>query len=157
PASGKPIIVPTQDMVLGIYYMTRERLHAKGEGRAFAGPEEVALAYETGSLDLQAKIKVRMNGERVETTTGRILLSEIIPSQIPFSVINKTMDKKSIAELVDRCYRVAGNKETVILADRLKDIGFKYSTKAGISICLDNMKIPSAKTGMLDQAYNEVR
>ncbi|HEX5033050.1 MAG TPA: DNA-directed RNA polymerase subunit beta', partial [bacterium] len=157
PASGKPIIVPTQDMVLGIYYMTRERLHAKGEGRVFASPEEVALAYETKTLDLQAKIKVRINGERVETTTGRILLSEIIPSAIPFSVINKTMDKKSIAELVDRCYRVAGNKETVILADRLKDIGFKYSTKAGISICLDNMKIPSAKSGMLENAYNEVR
>ncbi|HKY62389.1 MAG TPA: DNA-directed RNA polymerase subunit beta' [bacterium] len=157
PASGKPIIVPTQDMVLGIYYMTRERLHAKGEGRVFASPEEVALAYETKTLDLQAKIKVRINGERIETTTGRILLSEIIPSAIPFSVINKTMDKKSIAELVDRCYRVAGNKETVILADRLKDIGFKYSTKAGISICLDNMKIPSAKSGMLENAYNEVR
>ncbi|HKX11658.1 MAG TPA: DNA-directed RNA polymerase subunit beta', partial [bacterium] len=157
PASGKPIIVPTQDMVLGIYYMTRERLHAKGEGRVFANSEEVALAYETKTLDLQAKIKVRIKGERIETTTGRILLSEIIPSAIPFSVINKTMDKKSIAELVDRCYRVAGNKETVILADRLKDIGFKYSTKAGISICLDNMKIPSAKGGMLDSAYSEVR
>ncbi|MFO1464691.1 MAG: DNA-directed RNA polymerase subunit beta', partial [bacterium] len=157
PASGKPIIVPTQDMVLGIYYMTRERLHAKGEGKSFSSPEEVALAYETKALDLQAKIKVRINGERVETTTGRVLLSEIIPAKIPFSVINKTMDKKSIAELVDRCYRIAGNKETVILADRLKDIGFKYSTKAGISICLDDMKIPSAKSSMLETAYNEVR
>jgi DNA-directed RNA polymerase subunit beta' len=157
PASGKPIIVPTQDMVLGIYYMTRERAHAKGEGKAFASPEEVSLAYESGNLGLQAKIKVRINGELVETTTGRVLLHEIVPEVIPFSVINKTMDKKSIADLVDRCYRIAGNKETVLLADKLKTLGYQFATKAGISISLDDMKIPSTKEDMLDRAYQEVK
>ncbi len=157
PASGKPIILPTQDMVLGIYYMTRERAHVKGEGRALSSPHEVSLAYESGNLSLHAKIRVRMGGEVVETTTGRILLSEIVPEVIPFSVINKTMDKKAIGELVDRCYRVAGNKETVLLADRLKDLGYRFATKAGISICLNDMKIPSTKDEMLSTAYEEVK
>ncbi len=157
PANGKPIIVPTQDMVLGIYYMTRERPHTKGEGKILASPAEVIVAYESRALSLNAKIKVRINSELVETTAGRVFLYGIVPHSIPFSVINKTMDKKAIAELVDRCYRVAGNKETVLLADRLKDLGFKFSTQAGISICLDDMKIPDTKEKTLDKAYSEVK
>jgi len=157
PANGKPIIIPTQDMVLGIYYMTRTRTKAKGEGKSFASPEEVSIAYETGQLSLQAKIKARVEGKLVETTPGRILLYEIVPHAISFDVINKTMDKKSIGELVDRCYRIAGQKETVLLADRLKNLGYKYSTQAGISICLEDMKIPTTKHKTLDEAYKEVK
>ncbi|MGH9894037.1 MAG: DNA-directed RNA polymerase subunit beta', partial [bacterium] len=157
PANGKPIIVPTQDMVLGIYYMTRERIHAKGEGKIFTSEYETARAYDEGVISLHAKIKVRIGGKLVETTAGRVLLYEIVPSVIPFAAINKTMDKKAIADLVDRCYRVAGNKETVILADRLKDLGYQYATKAGISISLDNMIIPSTKQTILGQAYEEVK
>ncbi len=157
PANGRPIIIPSQDMVLGIYYMTRNRANAKGEGKSFHSPDEVVLAHETGELSLHAKIKVRISNEIVETTTGRILLHEYIPSGIPFEVINKTMDKKSIGELVDRCYRVAGQKETVLLADRLKSLGFEYATRAGISICLEDMKIPTTKATMLEKAYDEVK
>jgi DNA-directed RNA polymerase subunit beta' len=157
PASGRPIILPTQDMVLGIYYMTRERAMVKGEGRIFSNPTEVSMAYDSGALSLNAKIKVRINGQLVETTSGRVMLYEIVPSVIPFSVVNKTMDKKAIGELVDRCYRVAGNKETVLLADRLKDLGYRFATKAGISISLSDMKIPSSKEDMLRKAYEEVK
>ncbi len=157
PANGRPIIIPSQDMVLGIYYMTRNRANTKGEGKSFHSPGEVMLAYETGELSLHAKIKVRIDGQMVETTTGRILLYEYIPSGISFDVINKTMDKKSIGELVDRCYRVAGQKETVLLADRLKSLGFEYATRAGISICLEDMKIPTTKASMLEKAYDEVK
>lgn len=157
PANGKPIIIPTQDMVLGIYYMTRERAGAKGEGKLFASPEEVFVAYETQQLSLQAKIKVRINKQLVETTTGRVLLYEIVPHAIDFDEINKTMDKRSIGDLVDRCYRVAGQKETVLLADRLKNLGYKYSTLAGISICTDDMKIPTTKADVLSKATGEVQ
>ncbi len=157
PANGKPIIIPTQDMVLGIYYMTRERPGAKGEGNAFASAAEVSLAYQSGQLNLQAKIKVRIDGKLAETTTGRVLLYEIAPKALNFDYVNKTMDKKAIGDLVDRCYRVAGQKETVLLADRLKNLGYKFATQAGISICLDDMKIPTTKTHKLDEAYTEVK
>jgi DNA-directed RNA polymerase subunit beta' len=156
PASGKPIIVPSQDMVLGIYYMTRERPLAKGEGKILSSPDEARMAYDAGQLDLQAKIKVRINGERVETTTGRILLREIIPENMPFDLINRVMDKKTIAEVIDECYRLCGDKETVLLADHLRTLGFEYSTKAGISICMDDMRIPLNKQEFLDRAHKEV-
>ena len=156
PAHGKPIIVPTQDMVLGLYYMTRERPFSPGEGKLFSDMQEVQVAYHHGKIDLQARIKVRHEGVIIETTTGRSILSEILPKELPFSYINKTMDKKAIAELIDICYRVAGNKETVLIADRLKNIGFEFSTKAGISICLDDMVIPDLKDSMIDEAYEKV-
>ncbi|MBI2338816.1 MAG: DNA-directed RNA polymerase subunit beta' [Deltaproteobacteria bacterium] len=156
PASGKPIIVPTQDMVLGIYYMTREREGAAGSGKIFAGPEEVRAAWDHQAVELHAKIKVRMKGQLVETTVGRVLLGEILPAAMKFENINKVMDKKSIADLVDLCYRAAGSKETVLLADRLKNIGFEYAGKAGISICLDDMKIPARKKEVLDDAHRQV-
>ena len=157
PANGKPIIVPTQDIVLGLYYMTRERPSAKGTGRIFASSQEVRIAYDQGELDLQARINVRMNGTRVETTTGRVLIYEVVPPVIPFSELNRVMKKKELANLIDVSYRLAGNKETVILADRLKDIGFRYATKAGISIGIKDMVIPASKPGLLDRALEDVR
>jgi DNA-directed RNA polymerase subunit beta' len=157
PAHGKPIIVPSQDIVLGIYYLTREQAYTKGTGKAFSSPVEVVLAYDQGDLDLHAKIKVRLGGKLVETTTGRVILSEILPKDIPFSAINKVMKKKQLEDLVNICYRVAGNKETVILADRIRTLGFDFATQAGISICIDHLKIPSKKQQLLDQAYKEVQ
>ncbi|MBI5682469.1 MAG: DNA-directed RNA polymerase subunit beta', partial [Deltaproteobacteria bacterium] len=157
PASGKPIIIPTQDIVLGLYYLTRERYGVKGEGRLFSSPEEVRIAYDTGVVNLQACIKVRIDGEIEETTVGRIILREIVPSEVPFDLINMVMDKKHLANLIDTCYRAAGDKKTVILADQLKNMGYWYATKAGISICIDDMKIPAEKTEVLDKAYKEVQ
>ncbi len=157
PASGKPIIVPTQDMILGLYYMTRERAYAKGEGFVFSSPNEVHIAYDAGAVDLQAKVRVRMNGKLVDTTVGRILLYEIIPSQIEFSYVNRVMDKGKVADLIDQCYRFCKDKETVLLCDHLRSLGFHYATKAGISICIDDMKIPSAKEKLLNEAFEEVR
>lgn len=156
PAHGKPIIIPSQDIVLGIYYMTRMKPFVKGEGRLFSSPEEVRVAYDAGELDLHAKITVRINGEKVETTTGRVLLSEILPKEIPFKEINKVMDKKELARLIDIAYRNCDAKETVILADRLRTIGFNYATKAGISICVDDLKIPARKQELLEKAQQEV-
>jgi DNA-directed RNA polymerase subunit beta' len=164
PAHGKPIIVPSQDMVLGTYYMTREKFFAKGEGGIFSSPEEVRIAFDAGEIDMQARIKVRMKNlptdekpQIVETTTGRIILREILPEQVPFAAINRVMTKKELTNLVDTCYRLAGNKETVILADRLKEIGFRYSTLAGISICINDMVIPEGKPAIIDSASEEVK
>ncbi|MGK2904960.1 MAG: DNA-directed RNA polymerase subunit beta' [Desulfuromonadales bacterium] len=163
PAHGKPIIVPSQDMVLGLYYMTRERIFAKGENGIFSSPEEVRMAYDAEEADLQAKIKVRMAPaagqapEIIETTVGRILLSEVIPDAIPFSYVNRVMNKKHVGELIDVCFRFAGNKETVILADKIKETGFRFSTMAGISICLDNMVIPESKEAFISASVEEVK
>ena len=157
PASGKPVIVPTQDIVLGLYYMTRERYGVKGEGSILSSPDEVRVAYDAGEVHLQANIKVKIGGKMLDTTVGRVLLSEILPSEIPFENVNKVMDKKQLANLIDICYRRTGNKKTVILADRLKNLGFAYATKAGISICIDDMKIPVKKGKLLDKAYGEVQ
>ena len=156
PAHGKPIIVPTQDIVMGLYYMTREKEYAKGEGKIFASPEEVRIAYDAKAVDMQARITVRMNGQKVETTVGRILLREVVPEEIPFALINRVMNKKAVANLIDYAYRVAGNKKTVILADKLKDLGFSYVTKSGLSIGIDNIHIPGRKAHLLEQATKEV-
>ena len=164
PANGKPIIVPSQDMVLGIYYMTREKFFAQGEGKILASPEEVRIAFDAGEVDLQARIKVRLKNlvadeqpQIVETTVGRVILRDILPETVPFAAINKVMTKKELSALVDTCYRLAGNKETVILADRLKEIGFRYSTLAGISICINDMVIPEGKPAIIDKATEEVK
>jgi DNA-directed RNA polymerase subunit beta' len=157
PAHGKPIIVPTQDIVLGIYYMTRERAFARGEGKTFSSPEEVRAAYDQGEVDLQAKIKVRMNGKREETTTGRVLLWEIVPRAIGFDAINKVMDKKQLGNLIDICYRLCGEKETVLLADRVRTLGYGNATRAGISISIKDMRIPKKKVEFLERAEKEVR
>jgi DNA-directed RNA polymerase subunit beta' len=156
PAHGDPIIVPSQDIVLGIYYMTREKSGAKGENRVFSNRGEVRCAYDAGEADLHARIQVRMGQERVATTVGRILLSEILPMDIPFSAINKVMNKKSLAQLIDVCYRNSGVKATVLLADRLKDLGYDFATRSGISISINDMVIPSRKSEILDMAFDQV-
>ncbi len=167
PAYGKPIIIPSQDIVLGLYYMTTERPFQKGcykedeNGRpvrgVFASPEEVRVAYDHGQVALQAGIKVRLGGRLVRTTVGRVLLYEVVPKKLPFRLVNKVMDKKQLAELIDASYRQCGEKETVLLADRLRTLGYEYATKAGISIAIDDMQIPAKKEELLEKAFAEVR
>lgn len=157
PAHGKAVIAPTQDVVLGLYNATRERLGALGEGKIFSSPGEVRVAYDQGAVDLQAKIIVRLDGERVETTVGRILLAEIAPPEIPFSDINRVMKKKELGALIDTAFLKAGNKATVIFADRLKDLGFEYATRAGISIGIQDMKVPDTKEKLLSDAQKEIQ
>jgi DNA-directed RNA polymerase subunit beta' len=163
PAHGKPIIVPTQDIVLGLYFMTREKLGAKGEGKLFASFDEVRIAYDQREVELQARIKVRVpamaggNGGLVDATVGRVLLYEIVPHEIPFAEVNKVMKKKELGWLIDLAYRRAGNKATVIFADRLKDLGYEQATYAGISIGIKDMVIPAGKHKLLDEANTAVR
>jgi len=155
-ANGKPIVVPTQDMVLGIYYLTKEKKGAKGEGKTFANTEDVRIAYDAGILGEHATIKVRMNGDFIETTTGRILFSEILPKAIPFSMVNRDITKKEIGKLIEYAYKRAGKRETVVFLDNLEKLGFHYATKSGISICMDDMHIPSKKPGLIRAAEQEV-
>jgi len=157
PASGDPIIVPSQDIVLGMYYLTRERPFSKGEGKAYSNPLEVRIAYDAGELDLHASIKVRIEGKLQETTTGRVILYEILPETLPFALINKVMSKKELRILINESYRGAGIKSTVILGDRLKDMGYKYATISGMSISINDMAIPSRKGEIIEQAENEVK
>ena len=157
PASGDPIIVPSQDIVLGIYYLTRERPFSKGEGKAYSNPLEVRIAYDAGELGLHASIKVRIEGKLQETTTGRVILYEILPEALPFALINKVMTKKELRILINESYRGAGIKSTVILGDRLKDMGYKYATLSGISISIEDMTIPSRKGEIIERAENEAR
>jgi len=155
PANGSPIIIPTQDIVLGLYYMTRERYGAKGEGTRFGSVTEARMAYDHGAVHLQAKVKLRVNGKMVDTTIGRILVSELLPEHIPFSLVNKELSKKELSFLIDYTYRHAGTKETVLLADRLKDLGYENATRAGISICINDMKIPVEKEELVESAEKE--
>ena len=157
PAHGKAVIAPTQDVVLGLYNATRERAGALGEGKVFSSPGEVRVAYDQGAVGLQAKITVRLDGDRVETTVGRILLAEIAPPEIPFSGINRVMKKKELGALIDAAFLKAGNKATVIFADRLKDLGFEYATRAGISIGIQDMKVPETKEKLLSEAQKEIQ
>ncbi|MDX9745326.1 MAG: DNA-directed RNA polymerase subunit beta' [Syntrophales bacterium] len=156
PANGKPIIIPSQDIVLGIYYLTRERPFAKGEGMIFADPEEVRQALDAAVVELGAKIRVRINGLFHDTTVGRVILSEIVPEQIPFDSINKVMNKKELANLIGDCYRTCGDKTTVLLADRLKDLGFKYATSSGASFTIHNLIIPESKKNIVNGADRDV-
>ena len=163
PANGDPIIVPSQDIVLGIYYMTREKPSTrekptKGEGKIFSSPEELRVAYDADELDLHAAIKIRMEGKIWETTTGRVILYEIIPDKkLSFELVNKIMTKSALRHLINESHRKAGIKATVILADRLKDIGYKYATISGISIAMKDMVIPSEKGTIINEAENEVK
>ncbi|MEN6483390.1 MAG: DNA-directed RNA polymerase subunit beta', partial [Syntrophobacteraceae bacterium] len=157
PAHGDPIIVPSQDIVLGIYYMTREKPLSKGEDRVFASKGEVRCAYDAGEAELHSRIFVRLGSERVQTTVGRVILSEILPEGIEFSAVNRVMNKKALAQLIDTCYRNAGVKATVILADRLKDLGYAFATRSGISISIKDMVIPHRKSEILDVAFEQVR
>ncbi len=170
PANGDPIIVPSQDVVLGLYYMTRERVGAKGEGMAFGDVAEVHRAYESRNIDLQAKVKVRLaeyvrdaKGQLVQkirvvdTTAGRALLSEILPRGLSFDAINQDMTKKTISATINACYRTVGLKETVVFADQLMYTGFHYATRAGVSIGVDDMVVPQQKTKILATAEREVK
>ena len=156
PANGRPIITPTQDIVLGAYYLSRERPFAKGEGMKFASREAVRCAYDAEKADLQAAIDLRENGELVRTTVGRVLLAEIVPDEIPFDQINRVMDKKALGNLVNAVYRQVGNKATVLLSDHLRTLGYDWATRAGISISVDDMKIPESKARLIDEAQNDV-
>jgi DNA-directed RNA polymerase subunit beta' len=171
PANGDPIIVPSQDVVLGLYYMTRERVGAKGEGMAFSDVAEVHRAYESRNIDLQAKVKVRLSewtrAEKgaelvkttrvVDTTAGRALLSEILPHGLSFDAINQDMTKKIISATINACYRTVGLKETVVFADQLMYTGFQYATRAGVSIGVDDMVVPQQKLKILATAEKEVK
>ncbi len=166
PASGEPIIVPSQDVVLGLYYLTRHRMGAKGEGKVFGSTQDAQNSYEAGIVDIHANIRVRMPSdnpehklgyELVETTVGRAILSDILPEKMAFSQINKVMTKKTISKVLDYCYRTFGIKVTVIFADNLMYTGFKYATRAGASIGIKDMEIPDDKASIIEQADNEVR
>ncbi len=170
PANGEPIIVPSQDVVLGLYYMTRERESALGEGMTFADVKEAHRAYGAGKVDLQAKVKVRVkevaiaeDGSRseayniVETTVGRALLFDIVPDGLSFELVNKPMVKKAISNLINTCYRDAGLKDTVIFADQLMYMGYHYATVSGISIGFNDFEIPPEKYELVDAASEEVK
>ncbi len=155
PASGNPVTVPSQDIVLGCYYLTKARIGVKGEGMVFANASEAIMAYDAGVVDLQAKVMVRLDSLGLfETTVGRVLFNECIPEGISFQ--NKVMRKKELSELVAISYRVLGRKKTVSLLDNLKDIGFEHATIAGISISIDDMRIPLRKEELIAQAEKEV-
>lgn len=157
PANGEPIIVPSQDIVLGIYYMTRERAFSKGSGATFSNPQEVRIAYDAGELALHSSIKVRINGRIEKTTAGRVILYEILPESLAFALVNKVMSKKELRHLINESYRSVGIKATVVLSDKLKDIGYKYATLSGLSISMKDMVIPSKKKGIVQKCEKEVK
>jgi DNA-directed RNA polymerase subunit beta' len=169
PANGDPIIVPSQDVVLGLYYMTRERVGARGEGMFFSDVQEVHRAYESRGVDLQARVKVRLTEHVrregslheqvrvVATTVGRALLSEILPKGLSFDLVNQDMTKKQISATINACYRALGLKETVVFADQLMYTGFHYATRAGISFGIDDIVIPEQKTRIVASADREVK
>jgi DNA-directed RNA polymerase subunit beta' len=179
PANGKPIVVPTQDMVLGIYYLMKEMKGAKGERIKYSGqeiekiknpaerlrakmngkyldPKDVRIAYDSGQLSEHAKIDVKMNGEFVETTVGRVIFSEILPPGVPFSMINKDMTKKELGKIIEFVYKRSGKRHAVVFLDNLEALGFKYATKSGVSISMVDMHIPSKKPELIRNAEQEV-
>ncbi len=170
PANGEPIIVPSQDVVLGLYYLTRERINARGEGMVFADVREVHRAYESRRVELHARVEVRLPREdagdagrtppgleRVGTTVGRALLSDILPQGLPFALINQVLTKKAVSRLINECYRRLGLKDTVIFADQLMYTGFHYATRSGSSIGFEDFQIPAKKTALLEKAEQEVK
>jgi len=170
PASGEPIIVPSQDVVLGLYFMTRERINAKGEGMTFADTAEAERAYASGQADLQARVKVRITETLVQyeadpitqtrvvdTTIGRALLWRIVPEGLSYDMVNQPMVKKAISRIINQCYRAVGLKSTVIFADQLMYTGYQYSTKSGSSIGVNDFEIPEEKAALVDRADGEVK
>ncbi len=156
PKDGTPIIVPSQDIVLGLYYMTRERPYSRGYGKVFASKEEAQFAYHSGNLHLQAPIKVRVGGKLVDTTVGRTFVYDIIPSCLTYDDINKVLGKKELVKLLDLAYRKGSEKDTVLLADGIMQMGYDMATRAGISINVVDMTIPKEKEGILSEAHAEV-
>jgi DNA-directed RNA polymerase subunit beta' len=170
PSNGEPCIVPSQDIVLGLYYATREKINAKGEGMRFADIDEVSRAYESRMVELHAKVHVRImqtvtgpdgekteRPERFETTVGRALLSEILPAGLPFATINKPLKKKEISKIINASFRRCGLRETVIFADKLMQAGYSLATRGGISFAADDMLIPQEKHGIIGKAETEVK
>ena len=171
PANGQPIIVPSQDIVLGLYYATREKINGKGEGMYFADTNEIERAMAAGQLDIHSRISVRLkqyepaavDGEfiekmvRVETTAGRALLSKILPKGLPFKAIDRALKKKEISRLIDESFRRCGLKETVVFADKLMQNGYALATRAGISFCSDDMRVPAKKYEIIAAAEAEVK
>ena len=170
PANGEPVIVPSQDVVLGLYYMSRERINARGEGMRFANVSEVHRAYIGGHVHLQARVKVRISetvnmdeGEPqsrtfiADTTVGRALLWEIVPEGLPFEMVNQNMAKRAISKIISQCYRLVGLKATVIFADQLMYTGYEYSTRSGASIGVNDFEIPDEKAQLIDHAEAEVK
>ena len=156
PSTGKPVVAPTQDIILGIYYMTCERPFCKGEGMVFSGPDEVNRAYETGKVALHARIQCRLRGVREKTTVGRAILSSVLPPEMPFSSINKVLTKKDVGQLIEDCYRLAGNKATVLLVDRMKNMGYEHAARSGTSFALDDVIIPDEKYTLVAKTEAEV-
>lgn len=156
PKDGTPIIVPSQDIVLGMYYMSRIRPYARGYNGTFSSKEEAQFAYHTGKLHLQAPMKVRIDGEMIDTTVGRTFVHDIIPSCLAYSDINKVLNKKELGKLLDKAYRKGTEKDTVLLADAIMQTGYAYATKAGISINVKDMVIPKEKKGIIDASQAEV-
>jgi DNA-directed RNA polymerase subunit beta' len=174
PANGEPIIVPSQDVVLGLYYLTRAKINDRGEGMVFSHPTEVRRAFESKAVAINANIKVRLTSEfingkavnkdpstqtysLVSTTVGRVFFSEILPEGMPFALINKVMTKKAISQLINHCYRTVGLKESVIFADQLMYAGFAYATRSGISIGINDLMIPASKDSIINAAELEVK
>jgi len=170
PANGEPIIVPSQDVVLGLYFMTRDRVNAKGEGMALSGIDEAHRAYDTGEADLHARVRVRIrevikseDGEVEErwsvkeTTVGRAMVWEIVPDGLPFELVDQALGKKAISRLINRCYRELGLKDTVVFADQIMYLGFRMATRAGVSIGLEDMEVPDEKPAILGRAEEEVK
>jgi len=170
PANGDPIIVPSQDVVLGLYYITRERVNAKGEGMAFSDTSEAKRAYESGQADLHARVKVRVQEavydedgvlqreiRLMDTTIGRTIVFEIVPDGLPFALVDRPMGKKVISNLINASYRRLGLKDTVIFADQLMYLGFRYATRAAVSFCSNDMVVPDEKVGILARAEAEVK
>ncbi len=170
PANGDPVINPSQDVVLGLYYISREKINGKGEGSIFGNIDEVKKALDVGAVELQSKIHLRVEEnnilsseeteskiQRYETTVGRALIWEIVPEGMPFDIVNVDMTKKNISRLINYSYRYLGNKDTVMLADQIMYLGFKYATRAGVSFGIEDMEIPQKKVSILDAAEAEVR
>ncbi|MCK5121234.1 MAG: DNA-directed RNA polymerase subunit beta', partial [Methylococcales bacterium] len=170
PANGEPVINPSQDVVLGLYYITREKINATGEGSVFVDLDEVNKALDSKAVELQTKIQLRVtekvrndddelveHTKRYETTVGRALIWAIVPDGMPFDVVNVDMTKKNISKLINYSYRHLGNKDTVMLADKIMYLGFKYATRSGVSFGIEDMEIPEKKSGILEAAETEVR
>ncbi|MEJ2254467.1 MAG: DNA-directed RNA polymerase subunit beta' [Nitrospirota bacterium] len=156
PANGRPIVAPSQDMVLGSYYRTKERARARGEGKTFSSPEEVIRAYDARVLEEHARIKARVDGSLEDTTCGRILFRQIVPEEVPFAMINKEMTKKELAKVIDYSFKKAGRRKTVVFLDNLEKMGFEAATASGVSICMTDMHIPSTKGEIITRAEQEI-
>ena len=154
PKDGSPVVTPTQDMVLGTYYLTLEKPGAKGEGKIFASPDEAILAHDFDQVDLHARIRVKYNGERMETTVGRLILNERLPE--PLRYINRVVDRSMLGKIVARCYRLLGNTETAKMLDGIKELGFKYATRAGMTISVSDIEVPKVKEQILADAEAQV-